>query len=62
MLRIFKFAVPIALLVAGISWWMLHKNHQEVPGMSRVWITVGAAILSGMIAHFLFPKNEDKKR
>jgi len=61
-LRIFKFSVPIALLVAGISWWMLHKYHQEVPGMSRVWITIGAAILSGIIAHFLFPKNEDKKR
>jgi len=58
-LRIFKFAVPIALLVAGISWWMLSKNFQEVPGTSRVWMTIGAAILSGIIAHFLFPKSED---
>ncbi|MFC5601917.1 histidine kinase [Sporosarcina koreensis] len=58
-MRIFKFAVPIALLVAGISWWMLSKNFQEVPGTSRVWITIGAAILSGIIAHFLFPKSED---
>ncbi|HEX5563732.1 MAG TPA: histidine kinase [Sporosarcina sp.] len=61
-MRIFKFAVPIALLVAGISWWMLSKNFQEVPGTSRVYITIGAAILSGIIAHFLFPKSEDKER
>ncbi|MCM3638555.1 MULTISPECIES: histidine kinase [Bacillales] len=61
-MRIFKFSIPIALLVAGISWWMLHKNFQEVPGTSRVWITVGAAILSGIIAHFLFPKSEDEER
>ncbi|MHC8515147.1 hypothetical protein [Sporosarcina sp. ITBMC105] len=58
-MRVFKFAVPIALLVAGIAWYMLHKNFQEVPGTSRVWITIGAAILSGVIAHFLFPKSED---
>jgi hypothetical protein len=41
---------------------MLHNNFQEVPGMTRIWITVGAAILSGVIALFLFPKNEDKER
>jgi hypothetical protein len=61
-LRILKFSVPIALLVAGISWYMLHNNFQEVPGMTRIWITVGAAILSGVIALFLFPKDEDKGR
>ncbi|WP_432362264.1 histidine kinase [Sporosarcina sp. UB5] len=61
-MRIFKFAVPIALLVAGVSWYMLHKNFQEVPGTSRVWITIGAAVLSGVISHFLFPKNEENER
>uniref|UniRef100_UPI00403F1B26 histidine kinase n=1 Tax=Sporosarcina sp. FSL W8-0480 TaxID=2954701 RepID=UPI00403F1B26 len=60
-MRIFKFTIPIALLVAGISWYMLHINFQEVPGTSRVWITIGAAILSGGISYFLFPKNEDKE-
>ncbi|MFD1207053.1 MULTISPECIES: hypothetical protein [Sporosarcina] len=59
-MRIFKFSVPIALLVAGIAWVMLSKSFQEVPGMHRVWITIGAAVLSGVLAHFLFPKSEDK--
>lgn len=59
--RIFKFSVPIALLVAGISWYMLNLNFQDVPGMTRIYITLGAAVLSGILAYFLFPKSEDKQ-
>ena len=29
--------------------------------MTRIYITLGAAVLSGILAHFLFPKSEDKQ-
>ena len=40
---------------------MLNKNHQEVPPLSRIWITLGAMGVSGVISYFLFPKNEDEQ-
>ncbi|MCG3087874.1 histidine kinase [Sporosarcina cyprini] len=61
-MRIFKYSVPIGLIVGWIAWYMLTKNFQEVPETSRVWITIGAAVFSGIIAYFLFPKSEDKHR
>lgn len=61
MSRFFKFVVPIMMIVAWASWFMLNRNHTEVPGTSRVFITIGAVIVSGIISYFLFPKNEDKK-
>ena len=48
-------------VVGGFGWMMLSKNHQEVPPVSRVYITIGAMIVSGIISFFLFPKNEGGK-
>lgn len=61
MLNAFKFVVPIMLIVAPVSWIMLNKYHTEVPGLSRVFITIGAVIVSGIIAYFLFPRNENEE-
>lgn len=60
-LRAFKFVIPIMIIVAPISWMMLNKSHTEVPETSRVLITIGATIVSGIISYFLFPKNEGEE-
>ncbi len=61
MLRAFKFVVPIMIIVAWASWAMLSRNHTDVPEDTRVLITIGAVVVSGIISYFLFPKNEDEK-
>lgn len=61
MLRVFKFVVPIMIIVAWASWLLMARNHSEVPEMNRVYITIGAVVLSGVISYFLFPKSEERK-
>lgn len=60
-LRAFKFVVPIMIIVAWASWAMLSRNHTDVPADTRVLITLGAVVVSGIISYFLFPKNEGKR-
>ena len=49
------------LIVAPVSWIMLNKYHTEVPELSRVFITIGAVVVSGIIAYFLFPRHENEE-
>jgi predicted transporter len=62
LLRAFKFVVPIMLIVGTFSWMKLNKDFQDVPETSRILITLGAVILTGIISYFLFPKNEGGKQ
>ena len=61
LLRAFKFVIPIMLIVGVYSWMKLDKSYSEVPETSRILITIGAIIVSGIISFFLFPKNEGEK-
>jgi len=54
--RALKFAIPIMLIVAGIAWWYLNKEFQEVPELHRLYMAIGAALLSGILSWFLFPE------
>ncbi|AOV06486.1 hypothetical protein [Sporosarcina pasteurii] len=60
-MRIFKFVIPIMLIVAWASWAILNRNHTDVPEETRIYITIGAVIVSGIISYFLFPKNEEER-
>ncbi|MBO0587251.1 MULTISPECIES: histidine kinase [unclassified Sporosarcina] len=60
-MRAFKFVIPVMLLVGGFGWMKLTKEFQEVPGLTRLAIIIGAMILSGVISYFLFPKDEGEK-
>lgn len=59
-MKAFKFVVPIMIIVAWASWAMLGRNHTDVPENTRVLITAGAVLLSGIISYFLFPRNEEE--
>jgi hypothetical protein len=47
------------LIVAGLAWWYLNKEFQDVPGTHRMYITIGAALLSGVLSWFLFPEEPE---
>ncbi len=52
------FILPIMFIVGSFSWYILNKDHQEVPPTTRMWLSIAAMFLSGILAFFLFPKNE----
>lgn len=60
-MQFFKYSIPIAALVGTLAWIMLENNYEEVPWDSRVWITFGAAALSGVLAFFFSGKKKKTK-
>lgn len=61
-MRAFKFVIPIMIIVAWASWLMLSKNFTDVPEQTRLYITIGAVVVSGVISYFLFPENEKPRQ
>lgn len=60
-MRAFKFVIPIMVIIAWVSWVTLARDHAAVPEKIRVYITIGAVLLSGIISYYLFPKDEGEK-
>ncbi|MBM4764835.1 histidine kinase [Bacillus sp. B15-48] len=56
------FVIPIMVIVLAIAIWMLNKDYPEIQLGIRLTISIGAALISGVISYFLFPENEGKKR
>ncbi|MEG0472226.1 MAG: acyltransferase [Solibacillus sp.] len=54
-----KFVLPLSLGVAIASYIMLKNNYQEVPEQNRLFIVIGAAVLTAVISYFLFPQEGD---
>lgn len=54
-----KFVLPISLGVAIASYIMLVNNFQEVGSRDRIFIVIGAAVLTAVISYFLFPQEGD---
>ncbi|MCH7323540.1 acyltransferase [Solibacillus sp. MA9] len=54
-----KFVLPISLGVAIASYIMLANKFQEVASRDRIFIVIGATILTAVIAYFLFPQEGD---
>ncbi|RJS60621.1 hypothetical protein CJ483_11500 [Bacillus sp. PK3_68] len=52
-LKKFTFVIPIMILVGSLSLWMLNKDYSEIPLQTRLLITAGAVIFSGIISYFL---------
>ena len=52
----FSFIFPIMIIVAVLAMWYLNKNYTDVPYSSRIYITIGGSIVSGVISFFLLKK------
>lgn len=57
----FKFVIPIMVIVAIAAMFMIDKYYAEVPSLDQLLITIGATILSGILAYFLFPQQGENK-
>ena len=55
------YIIPIMMIVGTVSIMMLNNSHEAVPPMSRIYITLGAMVVSGVLSYFLFPKDEENK-
>ncbi|MEK4231176.1 acyltransferase [Solibacillus sp. FSL H8-0538] len=56
-----KFVIPLSIVVAVSSGFMLVNKYNEVPTVNKVLIVVGAAVLAAFISYFLFPQaGEDR--
>jgi hypothetical protein len=50
----FPITIPIMMIVVVIAMWMLEKDYSEINMMTRLMISIGAGLLSGLISYFLF--------
>lgn len=57
----FKFVIPIMVIVAISATYMVDRYYAEVPSSNQLLITIGATILSGVLAYFLFPQQGENK-
>ncbi|MCP1146510.1 hypothetical protein [Lysinibacillus endophyticus] len=58
--RRLKFIIPTMVIVAVTAVFMLAKYHTEVPTNHRVLIVISATLLSGVLAHGLFPHDDEE--
>ncbi|MFI8684422.1 histidine kinase [Rossellomorea sp. NPDC077527] len=54
----FTMIIPIMILVAVASYWMLGKYYSEIEFGSKIMLTIGGTLLSGVISFFLFKEDE----
>jgi hypothetical protein len=50
----FPVTIPIMIIVVVLAMWMLEKDFSEINILTRIIISVGAGIFSGLISFFLF--------
>ncbi|WP_062110045.1 hypothetical protein [Bacillus niameyensis] len=52
--------IPIVIIVAVMSMFILEKNFSDIDGQTRMLISAGGTILSGVVAYFLLGNSNDK--
>lgn len=53
MMKRFVFVVPVMVIVFSIATWMLNKDYEMIARDTRLLISAGAALFSGVISFFL---------
>lgn len=56
-----KYALPLAMVVAVSSLMLLNANYTEVPMSHRVYITIGATIVTNLLSFVLFGLKDTPK-
>lgn len=54
-----KVVIPVMIVVAILSAWMLERDHSAVPIQARVFIILGGTIVSGVITYFLLQPDSE---
>ncbi|EKN71318.1 hypothetical protein BABA_02262 [Neobacillus bataviensis LMG 21833] len=55
-----KIVVPVMVLVAVIAIWMLGKYHADVQLPVRILISIGGALLSGIVTFIMLKLDVDR--
>ncbi|RTQ96572.1 hypothetical protein [Lysinibacillus telephonicus] len=58
--RRLKFIIPTMVIVATSAILMLVNYYEEVPTYHKILIVISATIFSGILAHGLFPHNDEE--
>ncbi|SOC08956.1 hypothetical protein SAMN05880501_105159 [Ureibacillus xyleni] len=58
--RRLKFIIPTMVIVAVTAIFMLGKYYADVPSNHKVLIVISATLLSGVLAHGLFPHDDEE--
>jgi hypothetical protein len=53
--------IPVSILVFILSLWFLSRSYGDIDQMTRILISIGGMLVSGVITYFLFPENEKAK-
>jgi hypothetical protein len=53
---------PIVIIVVVLAMWMLEKDYSEINMLTRMIISLGAGIFSGVISFFLFGFDENNNK
>lgn len=57
--RRLKFIIPTMVIVAIVGYYMLTNYYEDVPSNHKVLIIISTTLFSGVIAHGLFPHNDE---
>lgn len=55
-----KVVIPIMIIVTILAMWFLAKDYGALPLQTRVLISLGGALLSGVISYFLLHKEAEQ--
>lgn len=58
--RRLKFIIPTMVIVAIVGYYMLGNYYEDVPTYHKVLIIISTTLFSGVIAHGLFPNNDER--
>ncbi len=58
--RRLKFIIPTMVIVATSAILMLVNYYKDVPTNHKILIVISATIFSGILAHGLFPHNDEE--
>ena len=56
-----KFVIPLSVVVAVSSGFMLVNKYSDVPTLNKGLIVIGAAMVTALISYFLFPQDGEDR-
>ena len=56
-----KFVIPLTVVVFVSANFMLFTKYKSIPSLDKLFIVIGATVLSTILSYFLFPQDQHEK-
>lgn len=56
-----KFVLPLTVVVFVSANFMLFTKYKSIPSSDKLFIIIGATILSAILSYFLFPQDKQER-